>query len=246
MILQVDTGEASKYAAKLEVIGSKALPYAVASALNSAAFDVKKTTMPARAAQYFENRQKNFFKANSRVEKVSERDINQMRSTVGFVEGGLKGGNNYAVKDLEQQEEGGTIHGRSIIPLAQARSGGSWQKLVKKPNRIGGAPAFVDSLDNEASGASEGFIRSAIYVGTGGLIMGNRFNAGSRTVFRVRKIMREGKNTVVATDPIYSVKKGRNVNPKPTHFMQQASMQSGANLETYFITAAKKQLQKIK
>jgi hypothetical protein len=270
MLLRVDTGEAVKFTAKLERDIPNALAGAVASALNSAAFDVKQKEMPAGFAAEFEKRQPNFAKANSRVEKVTGKDINSMRSIVGFKP---LAGTNKAVDDLEQQEHGGSIGGRSFIPLSMARVGGSWLKLPKKENRISGIQGIVDSSQGTGVNDKEKFIRSVLHAGVGGYVIGNRVNRiGNKIMYKINSIQRKqggyshhglsGKarqkamsndkmfaqanigDTIVKMRPLFSVRKARKITPQATHFMEHASTISGEKIEKFYIKAAERALMK--
>lgn len=243
MQLNIDTREVRKYARILKDMSRSALPVAVRTSLNSAAFDVKQNTMPTEASASFVKRQANFFKANSRVEKATGFDIGKMKSAVGFIP---LNGTNKAVDDLEQQEHGGNIGGRSFIALKQARTSNSWNKKVKSKARISQINNIVDTKD--ASGTDEEkFIKSAIHAGKGGWLIGNRTTGGgNKILFKIRSITRKNKKTVVDAVPMHALKKGRNVNPKATHFMGRASTQSGGKINKSFNDAAKKQIEKYK
>jgi hypothetical protein len=90
--------------------------------------------MLASADKHFEKRSPNFFRANSKVEKATGWDVKSMRATVGFVSHNLKY-NNEAVRELEQQEHGGSIDHRTFVPLDDARKGGN-PTPVRPMNRL--------------------------------------------------------------------------------------------------------------
>ncbi len=137
MQLNINTEAARKFTNSLNEISKSAIPVSVRGALNDTAFDVKTNTMPRKAQDIFVLRQNNFFKANSRVEPAVGFNVNSMSAAVGFYENKLVNSrNNYAVKDLEQQEDGGLIGGRSFIPLPAARTGNSNKGKVKSSLRI--------------------------------------------------------------------------------------------------------------
>ena len=106
MILNINNDKTVIFTNTLEKLHRSALPVAIRGALNKAAFDLKQKTMPESADKAFVNRSKNFFKANSRVAMAKGFDIGSMKSVTGFTEGRLRGSNNFAVQDLEQQELG--------------------------------------------------------------------------------------------------------------------------------------------
>lgn len=243
MRLNINSNAIVKHAATLERLHRSALPVAVRQTLNSAAFDVKQHTMPAQAKKTFAERDKNFFKANSKVAPATGFAINTMRATVGFVP---LGGTNQAVDDLDAQEYGGKIDGRTFIPLAQARSANSWGRKPRRNARISQIRGkIVDSARGRGTSKKQQFITSAIHAGVGGWVLGNHTNAaGNRILYRVTKIERRGGNTVVKITPQFAVKSGRQVRPKATAFMQKSSLKSAEKMEQFFIQHAEKQIQK--
>ena len=136
ILFEVKSYEARRFANKLLTMKRSAFPTAIRETLSKSALHVKQKTMPIEAQEAFVNRSKNFFKYNSRVEFAKGYDIKTMQSTVGFVDDKLKGRNNYSVKDLEKQEQGGTITNKSLMPLDTARTGKSRNKLVMQKNRL--------------------------------------------------------------------------------------------------------------
>lgn len=246
MQLKVNTDEVVKYTRQLEQMRKYDFPLAVRGALNSAAYDVKKIEMPASAQQHFIHRKPNFFKATSRVEKADGFNVGGMRSMVGFMD---QGGTDYAVDDLQQQEHGGGIKGRSFIPTEQARVSGSWTGNVRKKHRISANKGrLVDARDAKGKNDKEKFVKSAIYAGKGGYVIGTEENAGTRMVFEIRSIIRKKvkkkKGTVIKAVPIYALKSGRVVRPKATHFMKEASLRTAKKLPDFYIKEAKRRFEK--
>lgn len=247
--LNINTDAVVKFTNILEGMKKSALPNAVRGSLNNAVFDVKTNTMPTKAGQAFIKRSPNFFKANSSFEKASGWDIAKMEARVGFTSDKLQGGNNYAVKDLEQQESGGVIGGRSFIPLKDARQGGNYNKLVKPNARLGKIMAKNMVRRRDAKGASWGqqMIKSAVHVGVGGLILTEQFHKGKGGgILLVKKIERKGSDMKIKTELLYSVKKNRKINVKPRHFMSHAALLSGTKIEAYFIKEAQREIAKYK
>jgi hypothetical protein len=185
--LNINTDAVVKFANKLEQMNRSALPVAVRTALNSAAFDVKQRTMPQEAHSNFVNRSKNFFKANSKVEMAQGFNVNTMRSTIGFVSKGLSGKNNFAVKDLEGQEHGGKLGGKTFIPLRPAR-GGSGNKLVKPANRLSSIKNIVDAKNARGVNSRQKFIKSAVHAGRGGYVLADY--KGKQILWRVNSMER--------------------------------------------------------
>lgn len=247
-MLDINTDALAKFANQLEKLSKSALPVAVRQTLNSTAYDVKKRTMLAIVDKTFEKRQPNFFKANSKVEPAQGFNISNMRSIVGFVEGGLKGTQNYAVKDLEQQEHGGTIGGRSFIPLKDARANKDWKKKVRAANSIESINSkLYNSKDAKGKNDAVKYVKTAAIAGKHGWVIGNKKNSdGNRIVYQIRSFKRLGKGHVVNSVAMYALKTNRKIKPKATHFMQKACEQSAAQMEQFFIKHATKQLAKYK
>lgn len=241
MQVDINTDASVVFTNKLEKLHRSALPNAIRSTLNSAAFDVKKVTMPKSADDAFTKRVPNFFKANSRVEMAQGWSVKSMKATVGFTEGGLKGGRNFAVKDLEQQERGGTIKARSFVPSDQAR-GGSKTKPVRPGNRLSRIKKVVNSTQVAGENRQEKFIKSAVYAGKGGHVIGNFQKA---MLWKITSIRRVGRMTRIKKKALYSFERGRDVRVKGTGFMEKASMESAEKMEKWYIEAAKKQIQRL-
>lgn len=239
MILNIDTNEVIKYTNTLEKLHRSALPNAIRGALNKAAFDVKQRTMPASAQKEFVNRQPNFFKANSRVDMAKGWSIESMQATVGFIESGLKGGsNNHAVDDLEQQERGGVIGGRSFIPTNTAR-GGSGVRPVRPGNRLTNIKKIVNA--NKFKGTEkQKFNQAALEAGEGGFVIGTK---AKKILWRIDSI-KDGR-TVLKIKPIYSFEDKRKVKVKGTGFMQTASLSSGSRIEEFYIAEATRQVERL-
>lgn len=245
MQLKIDAAEVKEFTKTLEYLSRSALPVAVRTALNSTAFDVKKNTMPT-AAQTFVQRKPTFFKANSKVEGAKGFDIPGMQAVVGFVP---KGGNDKAVDDLEQQETGGAIKGRSFIPLTHARTGGTWNRTVKSTLRMGTINHVVDANKETGKNKREKWNKAAIKAGVGGLVIGTTVTSkGNHILFRIKEIktheVRGGTYTFTKQTPLYAVRKGRIVTPKATHFMEKAAQESYKKMPDFYIAAANKQIQK--
>lgn len=266
MLLNVNMNAVVQHTKTLEQISRSALPVAVRTALNSAAFDVKKNTMPTAAAATFEKRQPNFFKANSKVDMAKGFEIKSMRAIVGFVS---LSGTNHAVDDLQQQEHGGNIGGRSFIPMNQARVANSPSKLVRKNLRmqILNNMQFIDAhkvrvqvLNDNQNGRfrmvrgrnkKQQYIRAAFKAkelyGNNAFVLGN-VTAHGRTLSLINSISTDAKHRVLTMKrtPLYTFEKGRHVRVAATNFMKRASLESGIKLDKFYVDAAEKQIAKIR
>jgi len=249
-VFSIDTTASIYFAKKLQTMKRSAFPNAVRETLSKSALNVKQKTMPVTAKKAFTERQKNFFRANSKVDFAKGFDIKTMQSTVGFVSEKLKGGNNYAVKDLEQQEHGGTIQKRSFMPLDSARSGKSRSRVVSKKNRLANINHIVKVRVKAGVNKRQAYIRAAIIAKklypNDAHVLGNENSKGSRTLSRIDSVTFVGKKAVIKKTALYSFKKGNNINPKATGFMEKASLETQSHMNQLFIIEAKKQIERIK
>ena len=258
MRLNLDTSEVVQYADKLEQMSKRALPRAVKETLSKAALDVKKRTMPKTSKQEFTIRRSNFFKANSTVEFAKMGKISSMKAVVGFFEGKLGGGdNNFAVRDLEQQEYGGKIGGRKFIPLDSARIGKNRSRNVKR------SIESVKEIDNVFKASRKTFsgarikskkqrwIRAAIAAkkkhGNAAYVLGNVKN-GRQTLSKIDQIStnRTTRKIEIKRTAVYSYKKGGIKPVKGRGFMKRASYESSLNMNDIFINEARKQIEYLK
>lgn len=244
VVLNINTDAVIRHSARLEQIRKSALPSAVRGTLNDAAFDVKQRTMPAHAHTTFIKRSPNFFKANSRVEMATGNQINSMRSSVGFFSNNLRSdkGNpadNFAVKDLEQQEHGGKIAGKSFIPLDTARTGGH-ASLVKPANRLTRIlPQNKLVIARNLSGVSkkEKFVKAIFKAGIGGYVLGSNV-LGENLLWRVESLWDDNGSKKFRLTPLYSYSKRRKISVKETSFMREASMDTRKRIDGFYIKQA--------
>lgn len=270
-VLDINSDASTKFRTKtLKTMRRSALPVAVRSSLNSAAFDVKQNTMLKTAAATFQKRHNGeFFKANSRVDMATGFKISDMKSKVGFLaqnQGNtkLRGKHNYSVQDLEEQEYGGDISHKDFRALDSSRSGKN--RAVRPKNRIelikeqtNNFKSVIHAGQVNSPNAKQRFIRAAIVAKSRGsmdtdgnendhaYIMGDT-KRGKQILWRIDSI---GSNTgtkklFIKATPLYSYKKNNDWGVRGTGFMRKASMQSGKKLESYYIAAADKQIAKLK
>lgn len=249
VLFSIDTRASKEFAAKLQQMKASAFPNAVRETLSAAAKQVKQKTMPAAANKAFTDRTKNFFKANSKVDFAKGKDIKTMSSTVGFISEKLKGNSNYAVKDLEAQENGGQITNRSFMPLDSARMSGSRGRTVVNKNRLENIKRVFKVRIKAGVNKKQAWLKTAIaakkLAPNNALVLGNENSKGNRTLSRINSIEKIGGKVVINKTALYSFRKGNNVRPKATGFMQKASIESQSNMEQIFIVEAQKQLANI-
>lgn len=262
MRIDVNTDKLKDYTKKLKSLGKSAFPVAVRQTLNDAAFNVKLQTMPKSADKAFVNREKNFFKANSKALPAEGMNVSTMHSDVGFFENKLNiKSTNYAVKDLEEQEYGGSIDKKSFIPLNTARKSNSAGKVVKTNARISQIKT-KEIIKTSAVGKTrtgkrmavtskkQRFIRAAIVAkqlhGNDAYVLGNRNANGSRTLSLINKVKFKKKTSQIdiSRTPLYNVKKGRMVAVKATSFMKRASYETSINMDEMYIKRAQERFKK--
>ena len=234
-----------------------ALPVAIRSTLDNAAFDVKQNTMPKRAASTFEKRHNGeFFKANSGVEKAKGFLINDMKSTVGFVDYKLRGQHNYSIKDLEDQEYGGEIGYRDFRALNPARS--SKSKPVRPQNRIELIKSQTNNFQNvihapmvKSPNAKQRFIRAAFVAkqnNEDAYVMSDVTKNGKQVLWRIDSISSsvKSKKLQIKATPLYSYKKNNDWGVKGTAFMRKSSLESANKMQGMYAIQAQKQINKLK
>jgi hypothetical protein len=257
--LNIDSDALQAYTKKLKSMHKSAFPNAVRETLSKAALNVKQQTMPKSAKKQFTQRSPNFFKANSSVDFAKGYNVNQMKSVVGFVSTKLQlGKNNYAIKDLEQQEYGGRIKRRAFIPMSRARTGNNPNKNVKLINRLENIDFsnVIKANRRRSQGKAikikskkQAFIRAAIMAkklhGDEAYVLGNN-KAGKKTLSRIDSISTDlkTKKIVIKRTPLYSFEKGRTVRVESTSFMKRASFETQSNMEAIFIKEAQKQFER--
>lgn len=243
-LLNINTDAVVAYTNRLEKLRKSDLPIAIRNALSNAAFETKTKSLLKISSSIFTNRKKTFFKAKSKFQRASGFDIGKMKATVGMVDL-RRSGNDHAVRNLEQQEHGGKIGGKSFIPTDKAR-GGNPSKPVAPRNRISRIPIrnIIRTRKSKGKDKDQRFIRSAIMAkrkfGTRAYIL------TSRILFRINSLSfskRSGKLRLKIT-PLYSFKRGRSVNVTATNFMRKSSMIQAKRLDIFYINEAKKRIAK--
>jgi hypothetical protein len=233
--LRINTDAVVAFTNKLEKLPRTAFPVAVRAALNSAAFDMKKNTLPKSAKDNFVQRKPSFFKANSRVEMAKGFDINRMQSVVGFT------GKDQAIDDLEKQEFGGKINSRAFIPMAPARTSNSNNKLVRPNARLRNLK-LVDASKAEGVNDKQKFVKSVFYAWCWRACISNEFN-GKSYVWKVNSLSRTEAGSFKLT-PIYSYEKGRDVKVDSTNFMSKATEMTSKKMDDFYIKAAEFQFKR--
>ena len=247
-VINVNTTELIKFSKKLDKISKNALPRVVRNTLNELAFDTKKRTLIEESNKAFTVRSKTFFKRFSRVKPTELGKINKMKSFVGMTSKGGRGKSEQAGENMRQQQLGGSIAGRALIPLDTARVANSKTKNVRRQNRISNLNVQVDTKQARTTKPKQRFIQSAIYAveryGSGAVIKHTRED-GNTFLYRIKR----GGNDIktrrfnLSVTPIYSVRRGRSVNiSNPVRFTQKAALRSQKKANSIFIKHAKQRI----
>lgn len=237
MQLNINTTAVVKLTNKLDKINRSALPIAVRDTLNAAAKDMKQSSILDAAAISFVHRVPTFFKATSKINFASGYNINSMQAAVGF------SGSSQAIEDLEQQEHGGMIKGRSFIATDAARVGKSRNKKIRPNMRINTLQRLVDAKKAPGKSDAEKFINSVIFAGVGGNVLSTY--KGKQVVWRVNSLKRVDKKWDLKLTKIYTFVSGRSVQiKKATHFMENASMITSKKMDAFYLVAAEKQFKR--
>lgn len=238
--LNINSDAVVGFTKTLEEMHRSALPSAIRGTLNKASYDVKTNTLLKSSKASFVNRDPNFFKANSKFEYTKGFNISKMKSTVGMVETNLRGRDNYSVKDLKQQEDGGTIGHRSFIPLPKSRVGQMQTKVVRTQYRLSVINEHIVNVkDVPGNTARAKFVNAMISAGKNGFVL------SGKTLWKVNSIKRKGVG--FSKTALYNFKEGRSVRiNKPTHFMRKATEETAKKMEGYYVDEAKRQINKLK
>lgn len=245
----VNTKDVIKYSKKLDKISKNALPRAVMNTLNTMAFDTKKRTLIEESQKTFTVRNKTFFKRFSRVKPTALGRINKMKAFVGMVDQAGKG-KQQAGENMRQQQLGGRIDSRSLIPLDTARVGNSKTRQVRRKNRLQNIDVKLDTKWARTTKPKQRFIQSAVYAvqryGSNAVIKHTRED-GKSFLYRIKR----GGNDIMTrrfklgVEPLYSVKRGRSVNiTNPTRFTHRAALRSQKNANDIFVKQAKKRIKR--
>lgn len=236
-MLNINTKSLSEHAKRLEKISRSSLPVAIRETLNDAAKDMKMNTMLESSKKNFINRTQNFFKANSAYDRANGFNIPSMKATMGMTEGRLKdSGSNYSVKDLEEQESGGTINKKSFIPMLAARKGGA-RTMVRANARLKKIKNIVKASSMGLSNPKRNFVVAAHHAGKGGYVL------SKNVLWKVNSLNKSGGNLMKLT-PLYSYKKDRKVRVKSHHFIESAGEKTQDKMDRYFIARAEKAILK--
>lgn len=221
-----DTKEMSGFADKLKAVHKSAYPVAIRQTLTEAAKITKTKTLIRETSKQFKKRDPNFFKANSTFEPAKGFDVKRMSSAVGMYQDKVRNkATNHAVEDLEQREHGGKIAKRAFIPQLTARTSKNFNKRVAPRHRMDKLKGVKITEMRGRGSLNHQFIRAAAFAFHKGnkLMFGKTTKSGGRTLFRVDKFDKSKGKLNIKLTPLYNIKKGRSIDAKATHFMENSA-----------------------
>jgi hypothetical protein len=240
-MLFINSTNLQDYTKKLEKLHKSALPVAIRETLNDCAKDMKTKSLIKFSSSEFINRTSNFFKANSSFERAEGFNIESMKAVVGMTDNNLKGSDNYAVKDLVQQESGGNINKRSFIPMKDARVSSNPNKLVRAVNRLKSIRTIVKESSIKGSNSKQKFVKSVYMADKGGFVL---TDIGSKeTLFRVNSV-NNTKDKKFKLTALYSFQKNRSVRVPAHHFIEKSGNMSHKKIDEFYIERAERAFRK--
>lgn len=244
-ILNVNTDATVALTNRLEKLHRSDFPIAVRNTLSKAAFLTKKESLPKIADRTFVNRTKNFFRAKSRFIGAKGFNLKTMKAIVGMID--LRtSSDDHAVRDLEQQERGGTISGRSFIPTDKARVAGNAGRNVAPRNRLSRLDLsnVVRTSDSKGKTRGQRFIKSVILAKEK---FGDRALVLTRNMlFRVNSLgfNKRLKKLRLKITPLYTFESGRTVSVTATNFMRKSSLIQAKKLGIIYKIEAEKRIKR--
>lgn len=238
----VNMEEVIAFTAKLEKLKRSDFPIAVRQTLNDAAFETKKL-VPKMAAQRFTTRQKNFFNAFSVVDKATGWDVNKMRSITGINEN--KGSK--VAKGLEQQELGGSIRGRKLVPHDMARISGSHSGKLSTRHRFKNINKIHNSTPAYKYGANKGrkskFASAAFSASKAGakyFLLKN--SSGKGTVFELKSLQSNSRTRKLKMNfkPVYKYRNTDVSKFEKRPFMEPSALKVSKRMADFYIKNAEK------
>lgn len=235
MILDINTDEIVQFTNKLERMHRSALPNAVRTTLNEAAFSMKgvkgkQGLVKKYGDATFDERTKNFTSIMTRVDKAKGWEIDKMQSSAGIASLPNK---DKAAQGLATQESGGTMaYERPFFPMDTARKGANKNATVAEKNKLIAIQnaVKVDGIGNKQALYKAAFSSSYVI-----------YEKNRTTLFRVLSVSR-GK---IELYPLYRYREAFKPKVNQHLFIQPAGKEAGKNINNYFIKAAEHEFIKI-
>ena len=226
--LNVNTDALAKWSNEIDKIGRFNIPIAARRAINSTAFDVKKRTL-IQETNIFTKRKPSFFKAFSQVKPARQLKLKDIKAVVGMTDRKRGGQSEQAGRNMEQRQLGGTIGGRSYIPLENARIGKNEEKNIRKNYRISNVLSrrTLNTSKMRGNNPRQKYAEALRRAKKGDIVI------HKGVVFSVT-----GKAKMT---PIYTYQENRSVKAgKTSPFTRKAALKSQKLMESFYIKEAKK------
>lgn len=248
MKIDVNTKEVINFTKKLDGLHKSKLPRAARNTLNTLAFETKKNSLQKEAKKTFTQRNKSFYRRFSRVKMAQGWEINKMRSLVGMVDSSRTGGSEQAGRNQEQQQRGGTIGGRTLIPLNTARTANNNKRNVRRKFRVSKLNVVLDSKNSKGTTQKQKFIKTAITALDrfgNDVVIKHKQESGKEYLFHLKKGagIKTREFNIKAT-PIYTVKEGRKVRVSGKPFAYRAAIRTARNTNRIYTRHAQRELKK--
>lgn len=231
-MLEFKSDKLVAYSLKLAKIHRAALPNAIRFSLTDAAKDVKFRTLKKHANIQFDVSQQAFFRAFSGYKPAKGFSIDKMSSVAGMIKGNPKNSKSVASTEIAQQQIAGIVHNKSYIKssIPNKVSNSAYRKArTQRPFIVEDGMRYVKKAF-DAQKANKPL-----------LVKKNK----KGVLVKVGKISKAKGKIKIKTKPIASYKEDRSIDlKKQKPFVNNAAVESGKLLNTFFIKNAKKQIQR--
>jgi len=233
IMLQFKSDKLIDYSHKLSKIHKSALPNAVRFTLTDAAKDVYFNTLQKHAYKEFDVKKASFFKTFSKYKPAEGWNINNMKATAGMVKGNKP--KSVASTEIAKQQYAGTIPNKSYIASDSQRN----SKGLLKPSYI----RAISVKPIVFSGSN--YYKKAIEAKTQNKpLLIKRNNKG--VLVKVKRINKGGKEPI-KTEILANYESNRSIKLKDVHpFVNNAALESGRKINSFYIKNAEKQIKRIR
>lgn len=239
VFFNVNNKQCLDFAKRLDAMHKSDFPLAVRGTLNDLAFKQQKLIPKEAKKLFLHNRVPTFFRAFSTTKKATGWDVNSMISLAGIQDKGKK-----AIKNLQQQETGGGIKGKSFIYESAAR-GGSPNSPVKPQNYIKNFGIIKGKFTKKFKSSKARFIASAIMAQRTGKLLITVARRGRFAILIKGVYLHSGNEVSMQSDLMFAFKKSGHrftVNKHP--FMEISTKKTVEGINDIFIANAEKRFAK--
>lgn len=232
--LNVNTDAAIILTAKLERMHRSAMPSAIRSTLNDAAFTMKKTEILVSAKNNMNVKNPAFFKRFTGLKRANGFNVNSMYSEVGFLDRGQKSAIKAINKGMESNEFGGKDDDGGMY-IGKSRNG---KGLVRRSARFDKTKVLkTKSKSNIARMYASEKSKKQVFINTSKgrfLVQVNSFERGVK-----------GSGPDIKLDFLMRHRKQHIAKAKATHFNQEAALKTQKQMDNFYLKNANYQFSKI-